>query len=159
MCLWPWLPFKRMGSIVVVYNAAAIFDVCISVITVPLTYLQKQSTEATLPIKECSQRKCAPCGCDGEWRIVTLVRCRSASAHRHVEGQTSQGRIHTCPHGPCAKRAKSRWAPGPSNGLPASFNHTADQTKFIALIHVPLCAFSAQNVCSRPFMHQIRAEK
>lgn len=152
-----------MGSIVVVYNAAAIFDVCISVITVPLTYLQKQSTEATLPIKECSQRKCAPCGCDGEWRIVTLVQCRSASAHRHVEGQTSQGRIHTCPHGPCAKRAKSRWAPGPSNGLPAinnpSFHHTADQTKFIALIHVPLCAFSAQNVCSRPFMRQIRAEK
>lgn len=119
-------------------------------ITDPLTYLQKQSTEATIPIKECSQRKCAPCGCDGEWRSATLLRCRSASAHRHVEGQTSNGRIHTSPHGPCANRAKSRWAPSPSNGLPAinnpSFHHTADQTKFGALIHVhPACV-----LCSEP---------
>lgn len=145
-----------MGSVVVVYNAADIFDVYISVITVPLTYLQKQSTEATLPIKECSQRKCVPCGCDGEWRVMTLVRCRSASAHRHVEGETSQGRIHTCPHSLCANRAKSRWAPSPSNGLPAinnpSFRHTADQIKFSALIHVPLCAFrtyAAAYLCAK----------
>lgn len=135
--------------VVVSYNAAAIFDVCISVITDPLTYLQIQSTEARLPIKECSQRKCAPCGCDGEWRSATLVRCRSASAHRHVEGQTSNRRIHTSPHCPCANRAKSRWAASPSNGLPAinnpSFHHTADETKFGALIHVPLRAFSARN--------------
>lgn len=98
-------------------------------------------------------------GNDASW----LVRCRSASDHRHVEGQTSQGRIHSCPHSPCANRAKARWAPSPSNGLPAinnpSFCHTADQTKFSALIHAPLCAFSAQNLCSCPFMCQICAEK
>lgn len=59
-------PLKERNRLCFSYNAAAIFDVCISVITDPLTYLQKQSTETTLPIKECSQRRCAPCGCDGE---------------------------------------------------------------------------------------------
>lgn len=146
----------------VVYNAAEIFDVCNNVITVPLTYLQKQSTEATLPIKESLQRVCAPCGCDGEWRVVT-VRRRSASTHRHVEGQSSRGRMHTFPHGPCVNRTKSRWASSPSNGLAdinnPSFHHTADQTTGNELVHIFLHAFSAPKVRSHPFMRHIHAEK
>ncbi|TWW77043.1 2-(3-amino-3-carboxypropyl)histidine synthase subunit 1, partial [Takifugu flavidus] len=64
--LGPWAPNHPVNQPARPTRRQLFLMPVIGVITIPLTCLQKQSTEAALAIKECSQSKCAPCGCDGK---------------------------------------------------------------------------------------------